>query len=64
MGLRSVRGGDTVLIDLERAVRTIAEGVQADWGDDLAAAVAFLAFDDTSYVTGHTLGDTGGVVMR
>jgi len=31
---------------------------------DLAAAVAFLAFDDTSYVTGHTLGDTGGVVMR
>lgn len=30
--------------------------------DDFAGAVAFLASDDASYITGHTLGVTGGVV--
>lgn len=30
--------------------------------DDFGAAVAFLASDDASYITGHTLGVTGGVV--
>jgi NAD(P)-dependent dehydrogenase (short-subunit alcohol dehydrogenase family) len=33
-------------------------------GDDVAAAIAFLASDEASYVTGHTLGVTGGIVMR
>ncbi len=30
--------------------------------DDFAGAVAFLASDDASYITGHTLGVTGGIV--
>jgi len=30
--------------------------------DDFGAAVAFLASDDAGYITGHTLGVTGGVV--
>ena len=30
--------------------------------DDFGAAVAFLASNDASYITGHTLGVTGGVV--
>jgi NAD(P)-dependent dehydrogenase (short-subunit alcohol dehydrogenase family) len=33
-------------------------------GDDVGAAVAFLASDDASYITGHTLGVAGGVVRR
>ena len=33
-------------------------------GDDIAGAIAFLASEEASYVTGHTLGVTGGIVMR
>ena len=33
-------------------------------GDDIAAAVAFLASGEADYVTGHTLTVSGGVVMR
>lgn len=33
-------------------------------GDDIAGAIAFLASDDAAYITGHTLGVTGGFVMR
>jgi NAD(P)-dependent dehydrogenase (short-subunit alcohol dehydrogenase family) len=33
-------------------------------GDDVGAAVAFLASDDAAYITGHTLGVAGGVVRR
>lgn len=33
-------------------------------GDDIASAIVFLASDDASYITGHTLTVSGGVVMR
>jgi NAD(P)-dependent dehydrogenase (short-subunit alcohol dehydrogenase family) len=33
-------------------------------GDDIAAAVEFLVSDEASYITGHTLGVSGGIVMR
>jgi NAD(P)-dependent dehydrogenase (short-subunit alcohol dehydrogenase family) len=32
--------------------------------DEFGAAVAFLASDEAAYITGHTLGITGGVVRR
>jgi NAD(P)-dependent dehydrogenase (short-subunit alcohol dehydrogenase family) len=32
--------------------------------EDIGAVVAFLASDDAAYITGHTLGVTGGVVRR
>jgi 3-oxoacyl-[acyl-carrier protein] reductase len=31
--------------------------------DEIAAAIAFLASDDASYVTGHTLAVSGGLSM-
>jgi NAD(P)-dependent dehydrogenase (short-subunit alcohol dehydrogenase family) len=33
-------------------------------GDDVGSAVAFLASDDAAYITGETVGVTGGVVRR
>ena len=32
--------------------------------EEFASAVAFLASEEASYITGHTLGITGGVVRR
>jgi 3-oxoacyl-[acyl-carrier protein] reductase len=54
--------------------KAIAEKAQAGWadripldrlgtGDDVAAAVCFLASDEASYITGHVLAVNGGMYM-
>ena len=61
------------LIDTDMT-RGLAEGTQEDWSariplkrlgspDDVAAAVAFLASDEASYITGHVLAVNGGMYM-
>jgi 2-hydroxycyclohexanecarboxyl-CoA dehydrogenase len=50
----------------ERVVETMKAGTQMrrlGTPDEVAAAVAFLASDDASYVTGETLGVSGGLGM-
>ena len=61
------------LIDTDMT-RAISEGAQEDWAgkiplkrlgtaDDVAQAVAFLASDEASYITGHVLAVNGGMYM-
>ena len=50
----------------ERIIETMKAGTQMrrlGSPDEVAAAVAFLASDDASYVTGETLGVSGGLGM-
>jgi 2-hydroxycyclohexanecarboxyl-CoA dehydrogenase len=50
----------------ERIIETMKSGTQLrrlGTPDEVAAAVAFLASDDASYVTGETLGVSGGLGM-
>ena len=50
----------------ERIIETMKAGTQMrrlGTPDEVAAAVAFLASDDASYVTGETLGVSGGLGM-
>lgn len=60
---RAKHAGLTFEEEVERVNRLIPLGRHGT-GDDIAAAIAFLASADASYITGHTLGVTGGVVMR
>jgi 3-oxoacyl-[acyl-carrier protein] reductase len=46
----------------QKAVQQIPLG-RVGTTDDVAAAVAFLASDDASYITGHVLGVNGGMLM-
>jgi len=46
----------------QNAVKQIPLG-RVGTTDDIAGAVAFLASDDASYVTGHVLGVNGGMLM-
>ena len=61
------------LIDTDMT-RGISEGAHADWAsripmqrlgspEDVAGAVAFLASDEASYITGHVLAVNGGMYM-
>jgi 2-hydroxycyclohexanecarboxyl-CoA dehydrogenase len=50
----------------EKVIETMKEGTQMKrlgQPDEVAAAVAFLASDDATYVTGETLGVSGGLGM-
>jgi 2-hydroxycyclohexanecarboxyl-CoA dehydrogenase len=50
----------------EKVIETMKEGTQLKrlgQPDEVAAAVAFLASDDATYVTGETLGVSGGLGM-
>jgi len=61
------------LIDTDMT-RAVSDGAQHDWAariplkrlgtpGDVASAVAFLASDEASYITGHVLAVNGGMYM-
>ncbi|MBI2238747.1 MAG: SDR family oxidoreductase, partial [Actinobacteria bacterium] len=56
------RRGTTMEEELERVRATIPLGRHGT-GEDVAGAVAWLASDDASYVTGQTIGVNGGVLL-
>lgn len=64
-GLRSRAAHRGITFDEEVAdVRRLVPLGRHGTGEEVGAAVAFLASEDASYITGHTLGVTGGVVRR
>jgi NAD(P)-dependent dehydrogenase (short-subunit alcohol dehydrogenase family) len=60
---RAANAGITFEEERQRVVKLVPLGRHGT-GDDVGAAVAFLASDEASYITGATLGVTGGVVRR
>ena len=60
---RAAHAGISFEQERQRVVQMVPLGRHGT-GDDIGAAVAFLASDDASYITGATLGVTGGVVRR
>jgi NAD(P)-dependent dehydrogenase (short-subunit alcohol dehydrogenase family) len=60
---RAQHAGITAEQEQDRVSKLIPLGRHGS-GDDLGSAVAFLVSDDASYITGHTLGVTGGMVRR
>lgn len=64
-GLRSRAAHRGITFDEEVAgVRELVPLGRHGTGDEIGGAVAFLASKDADYITGHTLGVTGGVVRR
>jgi NAD(P)-dependent dehydrogenase (short-subunit alcohol dehydrogenase family) len=64
-GLRARAEHAGITFDEEVArVRAMVPLGRHGTGEDMGAAVAFLASDDAAYITGETLGVTGGVVRR
>jgi NAD(P)-dependent dehydrogenase (short-subunit alcohol dehydrogenase family) len=64
-GLRARAAHAGITFDDEVArVRAMVPLGRHGTGDDIGAAVAFLASDDAAYITGQTIGVTGGVVRR
>ncbi len=59
---RAKAAGMTFEEELER-VRSLVPLGRLGSGDDVAGAVAWLASDDASYVTGQTIGVNGGVLL-
>lgn len=60
---RAAHAGITFEDERQRVVKMVPLGRHGT-GEDVGAAVAFLASDEASYITGATLGVTGGVVRR
>lgn len=60
---RAAYAGITFEEERQRVVKMVPLGRHGT-GDDIGAAVAFLASEEASYITGATLGVTGGVVRR
>jgi 3-oxoacyl-[acyl-carrier protein] reductase len=60
---RAEHAGITTEQEQERVSKLIPLGRHGS-GDDMGSAVAFLVSDEASYITGHTLGVTGGMVRR
>jgi NAD(P)-dependent dehydrogenase (short-subunit alcohol dehydrogenase family) len=60
---RAAHAGITFDEERQRVVKLVPWGRHGT-GEDVGAAVAFLASDDADYITGATLGIHGGVIRR